>query len=101
MRSPLVPVVALVLASVALGCQSHNDISTAKGVPTRPTNSSTGLGNVGGGNDRPDADHVADPDSGLVTWSDAGAPDGLLPNQEGQCAGETQAAQQVPLDLLL
>jgi hypothetical protein len=100
--SPLVLFAALALAATGSACQNHGDeISMAKD-PGRPNMSSGGLGNLGGGNDMPDGSHGPDPDSGIMKWADAGAvPDGGLPNQEGQCAGESQAAKQVPLDLLL
>jgi hypothetical protein len=89
---------AVVVLGAAAGCQTSNNISTASGEKGPPTNSSTGLGNLGGANDKPDGGHV-DPPNDIKPFGDAGALEAAV--KEEKCAGESQMAKQVPIDLLL
>jgi hypothetical protein len=87
---------AVVLASIGTGCHNQSDITVAGG---KPPTSSGGLPPLNG-KDQLDADHPPDPDSGLKPFPDAGVPD-VAAVKEEKCAAESQAAKQVPVDLLL
>jgi Mg-chelatase subunit ChlD len=89
---------ALVVVALGPGCRTSSQISSAEGDTGNRNNSSTGLGNLGGGNDKPDASHV-DPPNDLKPFADAGTADTAI--KEEKCAGESQMAKQVPIDLLL
>src|SRR5438552_3587541 len=96
---------ALALAALALlgaACHPNSEISSAPEDRRRPTTPSGGLGNLGGANATPDAGSTL-PDPGVKPWSDAGQPgtDTAATMKEDKCAGESQAAKQVPVDLLL
>ena len=93
------PLTLAVLLCLATSCQNNSDISSAGGTPGRPTNSSGGLVPVGG-NDPDAASHAPDPPSGIKPWPDGGPPD-VAPVKDEKCAAQSQAAKQVPVDLLL
>lgn len=81
-------------------CNPPQHISTADGEKGNRPNSSTGLGDL-----KPDAGGGVnmDPPNNIQPWPDAGIyPDTPPMVKEGdKCAGESQAAKQVPVDLLL
>jgi hypothetical protein len=91
----LVPIVILALGAA---CHNSSEISSTGGESGNRNNSSTGLGNLGGGNDKPDGGHV-DPPNDLKPFADAGSADSAV--KEEKCAAESQMAKQVPIDLLL
>ncbi|HXU83752.1 MAG TPA: hypothetical protein VN914_20300 [Polyangia bacterium] len=88
----------MVLLALGAGCQTSNQISSATGEPNRPNNSSGGLGNL---NNQPDSGSTPiKPPDDLKPFADAGSFDTGMVKEE-KCAGESQAAKQVPIDLLL
>jgi hypothetical protein len=101
-RSSSLALAALALTQALAGCRPSSEISAAPGSPNRPTTSSGGLGNLGGGNSTPDAGTGAT-DPNIKPWPEAGAPgpDAAGETKIEMCAGESQAAKQVPVDLLL
>src|SRR3954449_3802904 len=88
------------VAGLGTSCQNSSQISSADGEKggSSGNNSSTGLGNLG--NEKPDAGSHIDPPDGLKPFGDTGAlPDTAI--KEEKCAGDSQMAKQVPIDLLL
>ena len=89
---------SLCFFALAAGCQNSSQISSASGEPNRPNNnSSTGLGDPKA---KPDAGVHMDPPNDIKPFGDAGAFEAGA-GQNEKCAGESQAAKQVPIDLLL
>jgi hypothetical protein len=90
-----------VLASLmmaGLSCRPNDQISNANGQAPKGPPPSGGLGNLGGGNDKPDAGLVP---VGVTPFPDASPLDLGGEVMEEKCAAESQTAKQVPVDLLL
>jgi len=89
----------VVLTTPGAGCQTNTDISSASGEKGNRPNSSTGLGDL-----KPDAGSAPhmDPPNNIQPWPDASVyPDTAPTGKDEKCAAESQAAKQVPVDLLL